>query len=104
MICCCSTFSEYVSRAGLDDFAILAKRSGDHRFFVVQFRACAPEQERLFQNVPREIDIPQPLHLASQFGIQFCPFCGFDLSVYIENNKAVFDEFAQKHREFVFGV
>lgn len=99
---CCDTFDYYLSRAGSDEFAVVARKCGDLRGFFVQFRICAREQEPLLQNLPRDGDLPRPLHIGGQVGIQFCPFCGFDLESCIKENLEWFDRLAEGHQEFVF--
>jgi hypothetical protein len=98
---CCDVLDGLINNAGKDDYAVLAKSFGEYRFFVLQSRACRMDEELLFRNVPKEMSLPRPLHLVTQVGIQFCPFCGRSLAELIRENQIEFDRLSEEHYKMV---
>lgn len=98
---CCDRLENLLNNAGRDDFAVLAKRTGEYRMFVIQSRACRLEDEAKLQALPRDVELPRPLHVVTQIAIQWCPFCGSTLQELITADPDAFDRICEEHTRFV---
>jgi len=84
---CCTPFEQLWKNAGMRGLSVVPKRSEETRFFLLQSRGCDYKQIESLVGVGK-------INIASQIGIQHCPFCGSILVGWIQKNGAEFDRMA----------
>ena len=99
---CCDRGREMMRSAGQDDFALLAKTSGEFRMFVLQARLVKAADEKKLSRVPCDVKLPAPLHVAMQMTVKFCPFCGQQLRTLIDADPGGFAALCARHLPHVF--
>jgi hypothetical protein len=100
---CCDVFNELVADAGNRGYSVVACVRGSYRFFCLQARACPKLDEPKMKNLPKGIDIPNPLTVGMQIGIQYCPFCGTKLANIIAGSLNEFTRLADSNKPLLLG-
>jgi len=95
---CCDNFKRWVQSAGVRGFSAVAQSDCGYRFFCLQARGCDKQDEPKMKNIPKGLDIPNPLTIAMQVGIQYCPFCGTQLATFIAEAGDEFQVLADANR------
>jgi hypothetical protein len=98
---CCDVFKRLLEGAGKRGFSVVARKASGYRFFCLEARACDFEDKFKMKNIPYDCEVPRPLTVAMQIGIQYCPACGSRLDTIIAEHESEFEEFAEKCKKFL---
>jgi hypothetical protein len=112
---CCVWLQSMITTAGEQGLGVIAFRDGEYRRFRLQARPLAPRQASRWEDIIRsEAPSPilsrlstdeqgrlTPLLTLLSLPIQFCPHCGTDLRLLIEQNRDDYDALARSHEELV---
>ena len=107
MFPCCIPLKNMIENAGIEGISVIAHREGARRRFCLQARPYRADQlDRVAsaddnaRAVLRELGL-EPLHVAMNAPIGFCPKCGTDLAELIERHVMEFDDLANRHLKFM---
>jgi len=93
---CCAGFENLISGAGRRGIAALVWRDLMGRLsFVLQARAVDFADE---MKLPRS-DLQLNLNIASSTGLNYCPFCGYELQKLLRRDPRFFEDLEARHRE-----
>ncbi|HBV14805.1 hypothetical protein [Chryseobacterium carnipullorum] len=89
-IFCCGGLSRAINNAGDSGFSALIKMSRYSKtfFFVQQYRN-------------KDNDDKTGILTTGEVGIKFCPWCGCDLDIFINDNFELIKETYEKNKEFL---
>lgn len=96
---CCQSFENLLATIGQKGLSIVLKSQMGMTFFCLQGRAC--DSEDMAKVEGQQLGAPVKLRLVEQIAIKHCPFCGFRLAGWIENNAEKSIELAKRSESFV---
>lgn len=98
---CCDALNWLISYAGKAGLSVVVRKLGDAPAFAIQARACHADQEGRFAHLPKGVELPQPLRIAVQTGIKYCPFCGTRLADLLDDRSVEVSRLIEAHRQLV---
>ncbi len=100
---CCEQLDGLIAQAGQRGFSVVPREEAGLRYFCLEARACDWQDEPRMRNIPPSCDVPRPLTIAMQIGIQYCPGCGARLEPIIAAHERQFAALLQKCEAFILG-
>lgn len=94
---CCAAFDRLVANAGERGIAALVRRSQGRIYFVLQSRGVSYDDQKKLQPSPIKVTV----NIASDTGLQCCPFCGRRLDELVKASPEAYEQLANKHREIL---
>jgi hypothetical protein len=98
---CCDGLKNLMDNAGERGMSVLVyERPGGFRFNI-QARAVSKETELRYSQTPPRLPIEGNVTLASNIGLNYCPFCGTELKTLVTpSTRKQFEGLANEHKRF----
>jgi hypothetical protein len=101
---CCDLFESLIENAGKSGFSVVAVSKMNLQSFFLQSRT---QDEAFIHQLDGEPVAGSSSQVASsstiQRGIRFCPFCGINLTLWINENEEIFATLILSNRELLLG-
>jgi hypothetical protein len=94
-IFCCFGFRHLVDNAGERGLSVIVVARSDGLGFSLQSRGVSAVDISAIGVAPVDLNV------ASEYGIQFCPFCGFELDLLARRNLEEVRSLEEKHRRLM---
>jgi hypothetical protein len=97
---CCEGVKNLIGNAGQRGMSVLVyERPGGFRFNL-QARAVSKEAELRFSQAPAPLPFEDNVSLATNIGLNYCPFCGTKLKALVTSStQKQFEKLANEHKK-----
>jgi hypothetical protein len=95
-IFCCAAFQNHVGAAGNRGIAVLMRKTPEGIGFLLQSRGVAFKDVVSLVAMPNGPDIK--INIASDAGLQYCPWCGRRLADLVKGAPEPFEVLAKGHK------